>query len=264
MTLGGMGRNTGITKIKDQWSLVNRAGQGVVAGEKMGSSDRARIGSMKCVSDFKRARQPEQREQRRQDILQSAARLMAEKGFDQVSLNAIARGAGVAKSNVYRYFESREEIFLTLLRQDWDDWLVQFEPAAKPLADSGDIQKLSALIATSIAERPRMCELVSVLASVLEQNLSEQALLTFKTESMQLSGRIMAIVQSVLPTLPAHNLMAIGHTLFALIAGLWPLGNPPEPVQKVMSRPELAAFQLQFRPALELALNLMLKGASNP
>jgi len=219
---------------------------------------------MKCVSDFKRARQPEQIEQRRQDILRSAANLMAEKGFDQVSLSAIARGAGVAKSNLYRYFESREEIFLTLLRQDWGEWLAQFEQAAQPLEGSGDIQMLSELIATTIAERPCMCELVSVLASVLEQNLSEQALLKFKTESMQLGVHIMAIVQKVLPDLPVENLMQVGQTLFALIAGLWPIGNPPESVQKVMSRPELAPFQMDFRPALELALNLMLKGASNP
>ncbi|RLU01459.1 TetR/AcrR family transcriptional regulator [Ketobacter sp.] len=217
---------------------------------------------MKCVSDFKRARQPEQIEQRRQDILSAAAHLMAEKGFDQVSLNAIARGAGVAKSNVYRYFESREEIFLTLLRQDWDDWLIQLEQGVAALKGSDDIPAFAALVADSIAACPRMCELVSVLASVLEQNLSEQALLTFKTESMALGVRIMGTVQTALPSLPSQNLMQIGHTLFALIAGLWPLGNPPPAVQKVMARPELAPFQIEFQSSLELALNLMLKGAS--
>ena len=217
---------------------------------------------MKCVSDFKRARQPEQIEQRRRDILNAAATLMAEKGFDQVSLNAIARSAGVAKSNVYRYFESREEIFLTLLRQDWDDWLSLLEQGVVDLEGSDDIGRFSALVAGSIAASPRMCELVSVLASVLEQNLSEQALLTFKTESMALGVRIMRTVQRALPSLPSDNLMQLGHTLFALIAGLWPLGNPPPAVQKVMSRPELAPFQIDFESSLELALNLMLKGAS--
>lgn len=219
---------------------------------------------MKCISDFKRARQPEQIEQRRQDILRAAARLMVEKGFDQVSLNGIAREAGVAKSNLYRYFESREEIFLTLLRQDWADWLQEMERQTLDLEGSGDIEALSTLMATSIAASPRMCKLVSVLASVLEQNLSEQALLTFKTESMQLGGKVMNAVQRVLPNLSAENLMQLGNTLFALIAGLWPLGNPSPAVQKVMQRPELAPFQLEFQPALQMALNLMLKGASKP
>ncbi|AUM14609.1 TetR/AcrR family transcriptional regulator [Ketobacter alkanivorans] len=217
---------------------------------------------MKCVTDFKRARQPEQIEQRRQDILRAAAALMADKGFDQVSLNAIAREAGVAKSNVYRYFEGREEIFLTLLRQDWDQWLLQMEQDIAHLEGSGDVEAFSVLIAESIAGSPRMCQLVSVLATVLEQNLSEQALLTFKTESMQLGLRMMSGVQRVLPDLAAEDLMQLGHTIIALIAGLWPLGNPPLAVQKVMARPELAPFQIQFQPALQMALNLMLKGAS--
>lgn len=217
---------------------------------------------MKCVTDFKRARQPEQIEQRRREILQAAAVLMADKGFDQVSLNAIAREAGVAKSNVYRYFEGKEDIFLTLLRQDWDDWLLQMEKETSELEGSGDIDAFSALIAQSIADSPRMCELVSVLATVLEQNLSEQALLTFKTESMQLGLKLMSAVQRVLPDLAPDNLMQLGQTIFALIAGLWPLGNPPPAVQKVMQRPELAPFQIQFQPSLQMALNLMLKGAS--
>lgn len=219
---------------------------------------------MKCVTDFKRARQPEQIEQRRRDILRAAADLMAAKGFDQVSLNAIAREAGVAKSNVYRYFESREEIFLTLLRQDWDDWLQQMEKDTADLEGSGDIAALSAIIAQSIAASPRMCELVSVLASVLEQNISEQALYRFKSESMQLGLRVMQGLRRVLPDLAPVDLMQMGHTLFALIAGLWPLGNPSPAVQKVMQRPELAPFQLEFQSSLQMALNLMLKGASKP
>ena len=217
---------------------------------------------MKCISDFKRARQPEQIEQRRQDLLRAAAELMEEQGFDQVSLNAIARRAGVAKSNIYRYFEGREDIYLHLLRQDWDDWLTHIEQELAPLQGTGDIEALSKLIARSIAASPRMCTLVSVLGTVLEQNLSEQSLVTFKTEAMVLATRILKAICSVLPELPRDNLLRMGNTFFALIAGLWPLGNPPEAVQKVLQRPELVHMQVHFQSSLETALNLMLKGAS--
>jgi len=211
---------------------------------------------------FKRARQPEQIQQRRQDILQAAEELMAEHGFEQVSLNAIARNAGVAKSNIYRYFESREEIFLILLRQDWTDWLDQVEIKAAVLKGTGDIDALCHLIANSIASRPRMCALVSVLASVLEHNISESAVLIFKRESLELGKRIVQLIWNVVPSLPKESLLALNQTLFALISGLWPLGNPTPVVEKVISRPELTSFRVDFETALERALNSMMKGAS--
>jgi len=68
------------------------------------------------VNDFQRARQPEQREERRAHLL-TTARAMLEGGVDlrALTLNALAREAGMAKSNVYRYFETREALLLELL-----------------------------------------------------------------------------------------------------------------------------------------------------
>lgn len=217
---------------------------------------------MKCVSDFKRARQPQQIEQRRQDILHAAAMLMAKQGFDQVSLNGIARKVGVAKSNVYRYFESKEHIFLQLLKQDWEAWQQHLQGKIDPLAGSNDIEALAELLAQSLAEFPRMCELMSVLASVLEQNLSEQALLEFKLESMQLAVGIVAQIHRVLPTVKQEKLLLLTETLIALVAGLWPLGNPSPLVQKVMEHPQLQPFQMEFKTSLQRSLILVLQGAS--
>ena len=217
---------------------------------------------MKCVSDFKRARQPQQIEQRRQDILHAAAMLMAKQGFDQVSLNGIARKVGVAKSNVYRYFESKEHIFLQLLKQDWEAWQQHLQGKIDALAGSNDIEALAELLAQSLAEFPRMCELMSVLASVLEQNLSEQALLEFKLESMQLAVGIVAQILRVLPTVKQEKLLLLTETLIALVAGLWPLGNPSPLVQKVMEHPQLQPFQMEFKTSLQRSLILVLQGAS--
>lgn len=217
---------------------------------------------MKCVSDFKRARQPQQIEQRRQDILHAAAMLMAKQGFDQVSLNGIARKVGVAKSNVYRYFESKEHIFLQLLKQDWEAWQQHLQGKIDALAGSNDIEALAELLAQSLAEFPRMCELMSVLASVLEQNLSEQALLEFKLESMQLAVGIVAQIHRVLPTVKQEKLLLLTETLIALVAGLWPLGNPSPLVQKVMEHPQLQPFQMEFKTSLQRSLILVLQGAS--
>jgi AcrR family transcriptional regulator len=48
-------------------------------------------------------------------ILGAAARLLVETGYRSASTNAIARRAGVSIGSLYQFFESREDIFRTLL-----------------------------------------------------------------------------------------------------------------------------------------------------
>src|ERR687888_1909675 len=72
---------------------------------------------------FKRARRPEQREVRRQAILDVAEAMLANEPTSEISLREISRRVGLATSNVLRYFDSREAIFLELLAREWTSWL---------------------------------------------------------------------------------------------------------------------------------------------
>src|SRR2546428_12712597 len=72
---------------------------------------------------FQRARSDEQREVRRQAILRVAAEMLAQMPVAELSLNELSRRVGLAKSNVLRYFESREAVLLELLDLAWRDWL---------------------------------------------------------------------------------------------------------------------------------------------
>src|SRR2546429_1090739 len=84
---------------------------------------------------FRRARSDEQREIRRQAILRVAAGMVAEMPVAELSLNELSRRVGLAKSNVLRYFESREAVLLELLDNAWRDWL---PPPTQALPRPGD------------------------------------------------------------------------------------------------------------------------------
>jgi len=48
-------------------------------------------------------------------IFDAAYQLMGEKGYEKMSMNAIAAGAGITKPSLYYYFKSKEELVLGLL-----------------------------------------------------------------------------------------------------------------------------------------------------
>src|ERR1700753_227814 len=95
---------------------------------------------------YRRARRPEQKEERREAILAAARELAGESSVREVSLGEIGRRGELAKSNLLRYFESREDIFLVLLEREWDDWMTA--ASEEMTRDAGDV------LARTLGERP--------------------------------------------------------------------------------------------------------------
>ncbi len=212
----------------------------------------------KC--SFRRARQPEQKQQRIDALLGAAGELVDEQGAMGVSVGAIAKRAGLSKGNLYRYFESREAILLELLHQAWAEWVAALEQRLLPLGASDDAAAVAQALARSAAQRPRMCELTGVLSAVLEQNLSVEAVVRFKTRGLGVFIRAVNALHAALPGLGLEGARRFLTTYNALIAGLWPLANPPPAVQEALQRPELQAFQHDFASQLEEATRALLLG----
>ncbi|WP_197421806.1 TetR/AcrR family transcriptional regulator, partial [Sphingomonas sp. CCH9-H8] len=73
-------------------------------------------------------------EQRIADILAAARILLAEKGYDACTTADIAERAGVVEGTIYRYFESKRELF-TKLAEQWFGELLTARAAPPPGAD---------------------------------------------------------------------------------------------------------------------------------
>ena len=128
------------------------------------------------VTTFQRARSDEQREQRRRAILSTAAAMLAEMPVAELSLNELSRRVGLAKSNVLRYFETREAVLLELYDTAWTAWLDRLDAVLPPASADGDAraryERVAASLTASLVADPLVCELISVSASVLERNVS--------------------------------------------------------------------------------------------
>jgi AcrR family transcriptional regulator len=211
---------------------------------------------------FQRARQPAQKAQRRQAVLDAAAALLEEGGLEAVNLAAIAARAGVVKSNLYRYFESREEILVRLLVADMEEMCAGLErnPAARAGVGRDDLALIANNLATEFAARPRLCLLTSVLASTLERNISEDTLYELKGDIMAVAVRMVNALHAAAPALGVEACTVAGHTIFALVAGLWPMANPAPPVQAAMERLQLEAYCGHFARDLEAGIHALLAG----
>ena len=63
-------------------------------------------------------RRETQKAKTRNAIFEAAMRLFSHKGYEQTSIQDIARAAGIGKSTVYTYFEAKEDIFLAFCESE--------------------------------------------------------------------------------------------------------------------------------------------------
>lgn len=71
-------------------------------------------------------------EERRRAILEAAERLFADGRFDEVLMEDVAEEAGVAKGTIYRYFEDKESLYLTVLTEGFEELQRQIREVASP------------------------------------------------------------------------------------------------------------------------------------
>src|ERR1700734_1837009 len=109
---------------------------------------------------FQRARSAENKAQRREAILTAAAQLAARDGVRQVTLTDIAAAVGMHKSAMLRYFETREQIFLTLTATGWVDWSDALCAELAELTPDAPADRIAAAIARSLVSRPIFCDLL--------------------------------------------------------------------------------------------------------
>ena len=208
-------------------------------------------------SAFLRARRPEHKQQRRQAILAAARDLARASGVRNVSLGAVAEAVGLAKSNIARYFGTREEIYLELLAGEWRQWA---HAVSTRLRDARDTAEAIAALAETLVDRPLFCDLLSHVATSLEHNVSVPAARMFKHTLHDLLTATGAEIARAteLTEREGRELVAMAGTL----AGpLYRAANPPPVLAQVYAEdPELAASRPALLPTLVRALSALAAG----
>ena len=215
---------------------------------------------------FQRARSEEQREARRQAILGAAAAMLAEMPVADVTLNELSRRAGLAKSNVLRYFESREAVLLELLDSAWQDWLAQLDAELADAVVPGDpvasrADQLAAAVAASLAARPMLCDLISAQAAVLERNVSPQVAAQYKRASIAGISALGALLLRSVPELGEPDAFRLAGAAVMTTAALWPHTQPSAAMLAAYAAdPALAAMRLDFTATLREVLEVLTAG----
>ncbi len=151
------------------------------------------------------ARRARVRERARRDILESAGRVFARRGYAAATLAELAEAAGYAAPSLYRYFRSKEEIFESLLelvsdeiREAFDAPVDRTRPVAERLSAllvtlhrlSAERGELLELLAAQVDEGARCAHLEELIGGWLQRNVARRELRV----PLPVAARVMAAI----------------------------------------------------------------------
>lgn len=218
------------------------------------------------MTTFQRARSEEQREARRRAILDTAAAMLDELPVAEISLNELSRRVGLAKSNVLRYFDSREAILLELLEGLLDDWLAdlgprldaEVDPARSPYDRAAQV---GTAVAASLVPRRVLCDLFSAQAAVLEHNVSVDVAIRHKRAGIADMMELSELIRRQIPELGPEGAQRACLLGAVMIGSLWSHTRPsPSMCAAYESDPALAVLRLDFTTALSESMTTILRG----
>jgi AcrR family transcriptional regulator len=166
--------------------------------------------------------------ERRALIESAAARLFAERGFQDTTVEDICAAAGVSKPILYRHFESKQELCMLLLERRRDQ--LAAAPLGRFLESEGTVQqRLEAMIDAwfeHVAEHPDSSRL-------LFRDITGDAVLQERQQELRRRQRAadVAMMREFGPPLGEEELEPLGEIIRSSLTGLalWWLERPAVP-----------------------------------
>ena len=192
-----------------------------------------------------RAKNPEQKALRRQQILLATRKRFADNAYEDVNLNHIAADIGITKAALYRYFRNKETLFLALFVETLEELITtgETEIAKQDLADS---------ICDVLIQNPIFCKLSAILHTILEKKLKHEEALEFKSSLLSLMEKFALQIKnhpSAKKFSTEETFKLLMHIQQALI-GVWHMTHPSGAIADVLESPPLTVFKRNFEDTL--------------
>ena len=179
------------------------------------------------VSTLKRLRE-EEREARRNLIIDAAIRLFARMPFSQVGVRDIATEAGLSPASIYRYFENRDELFVEALLREIkaiEESLVQSQDDITTLT----IEKVAETFVQYLLDHDSFFQMMAHF--MINGGIREKSLERFNATERKLLD---LVEQAFIRMGATGNIRMITHAFFASLNGIlitfhnYPGRNPEE------------------------------------
>ncbi len=210
--------------------------------------------------NWQRARTDENKNERKKAIYRAAFTLFKNNGYDKVSFNAIAVESGFTKSNMYRYFSSKDEIFLNVFADLFKQWAGDFSQQLSTLKQEVEPKAFADIWLNTMLSQPKLLDLMPILFTSLERNSSFEQLVEFKRLSINLLYPLSLDISRIYPDIEGENAFKLLNLSYAATTNAWTANSQSDALKQLYQLDEFQALKPDFKTDLTTSIEIIIQG----
>ncbi|MDO4536303.1 MAG: TetR family transcriptional regulator [Clostridium perfringens] len=194
---------------------------------------------------FQRARTEEQILIRQNEIIKACDLIFTTKGYEEVNFKAISEITSFTRPTIYKYYETREEIFLDLLTTEYLNWKDELKNTFDN-TESVTKEDYCRLLTNSLINHKKMLQLLSLHLVEIENNSRLERLVEFKKQVLTVGNVFSDSLNKYFPHGTEEDKFEFQMQFFTYIYGLYPYTHHSTKQIKAMELANIPFTELKF------------------
>ena len=177
-------------------------------------------------------------DERKDEIINACEELYQTKSFKEITLKDISEKTTFSRPSIYNYFQTKEEIFLALLKKEYERWLKDLENI---YTENDKLKKedFAKQIALSIEKRQQLLKLLSMNLYDMEANSRMEQLVEFKKSYGETLRSVKKLLDKFFKNMSEEEKEKFIFSFFPLMYGIYPYTCATEKQKEAMKNAEV-------------------------
>ena len=205
-----------------------------------------------------RARSPEKKQERFNQIMEVTNNLFLKQSYHDITLTTIAKALNWSRGNLYKYVNTKEEIFLEI-------YLSKQKEFIDSLKESFELKKIDQVyfankLSQCFDQHRLYLRYHNILSSIIETNVSVEKLADFKIKSYKQREYFFELLQVQCPHLSSKQVKMLFLTLMYHACGLYSHTHGTKLLEDAMA---LANLEIYYDDYCQLMSNFIIMCLNN-
>ena len=177
-------------------------------------------------------------DERKDEIINSCEELYQTKSFKEITLKDISEKTTFSRPSIYNYFQTKEEIFLAILKREYKKWLKDLEDIYIK-NEKLDKKEFAKQIALSIEKRKQLLKLLSMNLYDMESNSRIEQLVEFKKSYGESLKSVKKLLDKFFKEMSEEEKEKFIFSFFPLMYGIYPYTSATDKQKEAMKKAEV-------------------------
>ena len=158
---------------------------------------------------------------RKEEIINACEKLYQTMSFKDITLKEIGKETSFSRTSIYNYFQTKEEIFLALLKREYDAWIRELCEAMESKETMTD-DEIADVLARTLDNHRQLLKIMSMNHYDLEENSRMELLVEFKVSYGNAMKTVMAMLAKFRKDMDIEKRQEFVYSFFPFMFGIYP------------------------------------------